>query len=434
MGWFSWLFGEKEEKPAEPLVLGAELRCPAGTAHSYLMLPTDHIDINKLPKACVTDRKENVNIMPFGNCRHHEIPCEMCMKLEDQWINEEPQRMLLNGKEVITTKSVLICKDHYEEIEAVTSGQDGVEAARIAEEIELIREMDEKYPGLWEILIDPYASLYLKDGMYLMALQFLEDCIEKRGGEIRIEDIVTEDSLEMRLIIQAIAHLDLSCDAERPDMFVEVLTTRGYNYGMSIGTGLDAHVIDATMMEMLRRDSEDTAKQIETNGYYRFGEEHIREISMFSEMAFQFSLACLYCQSIESRQRVEVVREQVEAIESEAAVQGEGGSKTSLNDLPENVQNSFNRYEKEGWQGNVSGQTPGTNAGRRWANRNSQLPTVDANGNPTTYREYDVNNYNGFSRDSERFIVGSDGSVWYTDSHYGEGTSLNGIADFVQIK
>ena len=40
-------------------------------------------------------------------------------------------------------------------------------------------------------------------------------------------------------------------------------------------------------------------------------------------------------------------------------------------------------------------------AGRRWANRNSQLP-----------------------------IVGSDGSVWYTDSHYGEGTSSNGIADF----
>lgn len=111
-----------------------------------------------------------------------------------------------------------------------------------------------------------------------------------------------------------------------------------------------------------------------------------------------------------------------------------GGSKTSLSDLPENVQNSFNRYEEAGWQGNVSGQTPGTNAGRRWANRNLQLPTVDANGNPITYREFDVNNYNGFSRDGERFIVGSDGSLWYTDSHYGEGTSLNGIVDFVQIK
>ena len=131
----------------------------------------------------------------------------------------------------------------------------------------------------------------------------------------------------------------------------------------------------------------------------------------------------------------EVLEEIVEeSIDDVAKPIIKGGSKTGLSDLPENVQNSFNRYEEAGWQGNVSGQTPGTNAGRRWANRKSQLPTVDANGNPITYREFDVNNYNGFSRDGERFIVGTDGSVWYTDSHYGEGTSLNGIDDFVQIK
>lgn len=50
------------------------------------------------------------------------------------------------------------------------------------------------------------------------------------------------------------------------------------------------------------------------------------------------------------------------------------------------------------------------------------------------YDEFDVNNYNGVSRDGERFIVGSDGSVWYTDSHYGQSESLNGIDDFVHIK
>ena len=59
---------------------------------------------------------------------------------------------------------------------------------------------------------------------------------------------------------------------------------------------------------------------------------------------------------------------------------------------------------------------------------------MDTNGNPITYREFDVNNYNGFSRAGERFIGGPDGSVWYTDSHYGEGTRLDGIADFIQIK
>ena len=117
----------------------------------------------------------------------------------------------------------------------------------------------------------------------------------------------------------------------------------------------------------------------------------------------------------------------------------EGGSnlnitKMDLDDLPKNVQDAFKKYDDAGWKGNVSGQTPGTNAGRRWGNREAQLPTADANGNQITYREFDVNNYNGVSRDSERFIIGSDGSVWYTDSHYGQGKSLNGIDDFVQIK
>ncbi len=63
-----------------------------------------------------------------------------------------------------------------------------------------------------------------------------------------------------------------------------------------------------------------------------------------------------------------------------------------------------------------------------------QLPTVDSNGNSITYRESDVNDYNGIRRDGERFLVGSDNSVWYTDSHYGEGISVDGIDDFVLIR
>lgn len=36
-----------------------------------------------------------------------------------------------------------------------------------------------------------------------------------------------------------------------------------------------------------------------------------------------------------------------------------------------------------------------------------------------TYREYDVNpKVKGVPRDSERIVIGSDGSVWYTNDHY----------------
>ena len=41
----------------------------------------------------------------------------------------------------------------------------------------------------------------------------------------------------------------------------------------------------------------------------------------------------------------------------------------------------------------------------------AQLPTVGSYGNSITYREFDVNNFNGIQRDGERLIVGSDGSI-----------------------
>jgi len=44
---------------------------------------------------------------------------------------------------------------------------------------------------------------------------------------------------------------------------------------------------------------------------------------------------------------------------------------------------------------------------------------MDANGNVIKYKEFDVNNKELFEdRDNERFIHGSDGSVYYTNDHY----------------
>ena len=109
-------------------------------------------------------------------------------------------------------------------------------------------------------------------------------------------------------------------------------------------------------------------------------------------------------------------------------------SEKDMGELPQNVQDSYDNYDKAGWKGNTAGQSKGTCAGRKWGNRDGKLPQVDANGDAIDYREFDVNDYKPPSRDGERFLVGSDGSVWYTDSHYGDGTSLNGYDDFVRIK
>lgn len=100
--------------------------------------------------------------------------------------------------------------------------------------------------------------------------------------------------------------------------------------------------------------------------------------------------------------------------------------KKPLSELPENVQESYKKYEDVDWNGNFEGATPGTSSGKKFKNRDGLLPNVDNNGNVITYKEFDVNNLpeGAVSRDGCRFVKGSDGSVYYTDDHYKTFTKL----------
>ena len=107
----------------------------------------------------------------------------------------------------------------------------------------------------------------------------------------------------------------------------------------------------------------------------------------------------------------------------------------SFTDLPPNAQTAYVGYARNGWKGNFSGQTSGVNAGGIYKNSNKLLPTIDSAGNPITYREFDINAPTpGVGRDAERFVVGSDGSVYYSDSHYGQGKSPTGLPPFIKIE
>lgn len=90
-----------------------------------------------------------------------------------------------------------------------------------------------------------------------------------------------------------------------------------------------------------------------------------------------------------------------------------------LEDQDDYVIESYLKYAADGWYGLVDGQSYGTKAGGRWGNYDDQLPEYDDNNNEITYKEFDVNDkIDGRSRDAERFVVGSDGSVYYTYDHY----------------
>ncbi len=98
-----------------------------------------------------------------------------------------------------------------------------------------------------------------------------------------------------------------------------------------------------------------------------------------------------------------------------------------ISDMPENVQHSYEEYESAGWPNipKLPEQTLGTHASGTWQNRNGDLPRTTSDGTPITYREHDVNNKSpGSTRDAQRFVTGSDGSVYYTDDHYSTFTKL----------
>ncbi len=61
----------------------------------------------------------------------------------------------------------------------------------------------------------------------------------------------------------------------------------------------------------------------------------------------------------------------------------------------------------------------GYKGGRRFENRDKKLPEG------VNYKEYDIHPYEkGKNRGAERIVIGDDGSVWYTNDHYGSFTQI----------
>ena len=347
MGIFSWLFEDGEpkkqpEKKPETLVFGAELKCPCGFRHSFLIVPTDNLNTDNLPSAHVWDSKAFVNIDPFGTCTLG-LECEQMIELEDRWQNIEPQNVLMGNDEVITMKSTLTCKKSGMWIVPVNSGQDGQAAKRILREAALVSEMKQKYPGLLEILKDPYGSLYLHDGMCENAIQFLEDSL-KRNGDMEMASLYGEYDLEGQLIRSALGHLLVTCDVSRLELLVEGLSTRGVINGMEEVPGWDARILNEEMLEMVRREYPETAERIETKSYYRWQEEHKKALSVLGQMSMELANGLMFyeCMIAEKPYLERIERERAYRATKEAgntsktAEKGESGrqAQTITNKFP----------------------------------------------------------------------------------------------------
>ena len=88
--------------------------------------------------------------------------------------------------------------------------------------------------------------------------------------------------------------------------------------------------------------------------------------------------------------------------------------------LSSNAQEMLRKYENHDWKGkppNIKGEL---NAGQVHRNKDGILPIYDKQGNIIKYKEYDINpkKPDTSGRDAERFVRGTDESVYYTSDHY----------------
>ena len=261
-------------KDPEALVFGAELRCEHSNFRTYL-LTEDYFSkgINGLPaRFVVSDCKPGINILPFGDCLAGG-PCESQWMLDDKWINSDGQNEKFGGEQIITTASHLVCDAYGFFVKPVNSGQH----SDIGEQLMYLAEFDEKYPGLRAILEDPNGSLYLQDGMRDLALKFLSDEIDARGGSIEIGLIagkLQDGLLSMKnlYILSAIAHLDPSIDVSNQARFIENmqnLVTR-----MDNGNGANDRYLDGRMFELLDIRSSQVADDVAKGGWDLIYEQH----------------------------------------------------------------------------------------------------------------------------------------------------------------
>ena len=325
-------------KPPEPLVLGAELWCPYGSEHSFLILQRDEINIDSLPQANVCDCVKSVNIDHFGECYGGQL-CKDKMILAGRWENPEPQTEIVNGKEIITTESVLLCRAGGMEIQAANSGQKF--GKKLAEQINLKLAMDVKYPGLYDLLTDPYGSLYLNEGMYETALAFLADRITDKG-DIFLPAVFDGNDLENEMVRLALGRLMPRCDISTYDRFINGLEDTGLLTGMNEEEGWDVHYLNDEMMEMLRKDCETTNERVQTDPTIRWQEENRVFTSSMSDAMTQLSKAVVMYLASQSQPAEKTGENPLKKLKEKVEDQFKKGKKTDsdiINDIIKSVEN-----------------------------------------------------------------------------------------------
>ena len=400
-GWLTGFADWFKKSPPETLVFGAELRCLHGSQNTYLIVNHTDKEIEGLPVACVTDRVEFDNIMTFGECYQNGYCCDL-MKLRDRWDNNKPQDILLNGEEVITTESILICERCGGMIWAVNSGQDGKGAEWLSKDLAFIKMMMEKYPGLLEVMSDPNGSIYLTEGMYDIAMKFLSDCWQNSGCNMNLISLFDQSSSEGIMMRNVMERLLPGFDMTGIDKFRDDLMMKATEKGYDIESGWNVDILNKSMFSLLKEECERTKIRMEEDPFYRWQEEHRNFMYTLSNAASILTYYLVANKGLGSKRGAEGGK-----------VQQDGMGKNTGKTIPDKVKRVLEQIKAN------NGTPPKGYKGGRTYNNQSVEGGAQKLPEGVHYREYDVNPYTkGQNRGSERIVIGDDGSAWYTKDHY----------------
>jgi hypothetical protein len=284
--------------PPEDLVFGAKLKCTLSLNPTFLFVDWDRKTINGLPAACVTDREPGVNIPPFGTCQSgtfSSTPCEVqLMELAEKWENLEKQNVSINGEEIITTGSIIVCNFYSGRITPANSGQDGV----IAKQWLFLQEMAGKYPGLMELLMNPNSSIYTPIDRHRDVLDLLFNIINFSGPSIFLMSQDGNDLLGP-LILACIGNLAPSIGVGNPDSLLSGIENMISRTGVQ--NGAEPHYLNSRLWYVLLKDSSWYAEKVAEGGFYKWQEENKALAGFLAEAANTAAFMAIAYASMSSR-------------------------------------------------------------------------------------------------------------------------------------
>ena len=216
--------------------------------------------------------------MPFGIClatRETCVPQPAAL-----WENPDGQHESTNNSEVITTASHLVCEAEGAFITPKSSGQDGV----VGSQLKFLAEMEKKYHGLFDILMNPYASVYLTEGTWKQTLEFLKDAAQWKGGDILLNRLNT-GSIADTYIIAALTHLT-GYDFSKPVFSSSIPALARLNELFPDCTSLNAKSVDAFEAGL----GADFARSIAAGGPDRWRQENKKTVQAL-EYLFELAVA-----------------------------------------------------------------------------------------------------------------------------------------------